>query len=771
MEATPLKKPLIASVADYLTKGFKGKSPVETSESSGKNSGVLYNSNLEKALQATNHLLDAGKEGNEDLVKTLEDFGLEMSENIKLDQKLFIQTLTSFQSQLEDLKGSTESYIKETLLPSDNVTSEDKDGIIQNFNDSTNIKDFSDFRTSTKIFKNDSDFLIKTLSALRNGLEEAEADLAPEDFAKLTTLIDEQSNLFYETGTVNNAVIQNILDKTMSLVDESNNRLVKIDSEDKVQEVIKSRVETKVDQLSRERVHEIVNQTLKQNNLEKSEIATSFVSGEVSTNELLTTLKEEGLMSESDLDSLTAAIDKALTRETATKELTTSLETDLAPLFATLSQDARTQIELQKQAHLDGLISAAELRATLEDRLTANGELTSEQTGLLSLMETRLSHIDENTEQGKLSSADLIRNSNSNDAAEQTSDQLQALLDGIHTGDNATVRSSMFAGARGAEDLGEKGMDSILDSFGGSDVVDADYGERQNRRRSQRAARPQRRGIRGLIDKGADKGRDLFDKGRSASKGGLGKLLKVGGAATAVGMGAYDMFNAEDTQTRKDAAGSTTGALVGGALGSLLGPLGTLAGGYIGSEIGSWMAKSDWFSDPEDSIPDRIKDLGPQAELDYIGSTLLPEMHNSLVSQSGVYEEEDIEDLKEYALSLRSKIKESKEELTPASQQIFNLRNQGATPEMISMFTKMPIDDINTILSTTGMTESQNTTRMAQTSNPDKVFDNSNKTASNTNEPVTHKTVVHKTEDNRTYITKSNSSRRDVMRDQLRSSF
>lgn len=782
MTPTAIPQPVASTVGAYLSKAFSGDSDSGSSANVSTSKDYLYESNLEKTLQATNHLLDVGAEGNDDLVAQLEKFGLDVTSEMKADQNLFIQSLTEFQGQLTSLKESTQDYIKSSLLTSENMSKDDKRDILFNFNEAETLKEFAEFRSATKVFKNDSDFLVKTLSALRNGLEDAESQLDKDVFKSLTQAIDAQSDYFYETGEVNNAVIQDIMDKTVSLVDDANNRLVSIDNEDTVQKVIQERVATKVDQGARDRVRKSVQKSLADNQLQNSDVALSYSQGEVSTDDLIKTIKNEGLMSDDQLSVLTKSIDTALSRDTAAKELTKTLEKELSPLFSSLSDEAKQQIELQKQAHLEGEISAAQLRAVMEDRLSAIADLTSEQTGQLSLMETRLSHIDENTEKsGQLSSADKIRQSNRLEAEEETADQLQSLLDGIETRDNATVRAGMFAGASSAEDLGEQAMDSLFERFGGDDGggygPDFDYDmdrenddDRRRRRRGRRSqgGRGRRKGFKGLLDKG----KGLLGRGKDAvgRMGGASKLLKVGGAATALGLGAYNMFTADNTEERKDAAGSTAGALVGGALGSLLGPLGTVAGAYIGSEVGEWIAGTDWFSSPQDKIPDAIKEKGPQAELDYIGSTLLPEMINSINTQSGVYDEDDIEEVKEYALGLRDKIKESGGTISPQAEQIMNLKEQGASPEMISMFTNTPVEDVNAVIASNTVQAQDQRIPMQQTHHTDKkVFEKAK--PKDSDQSSGGQTTIHKTEDNRTFISQGGNSRRDVMRDQMRTSF
>lgn len=86
----------------------------------------------------------------------------------------------------------------------------------------------------------------------------------------------------------------------------------------------------------------------------------------------------------------------------------------------------------------------------------------------------------------------------------------------------------------------------------------------------------------------------------------FGKALKVGGVLAAA-LSALQAWNTENdsTLTREQknkqhfqTGGAAVGSVLGGALGSFLGPLGTIGGaalgGYIGEAVGSKMAEVDW---------------------------------------------------------------------------------------------------------------------------------------------------------------------------------
>lgn len=100
-------------------------------------------------------------------------------------------------------------------------------------------------------------------------------------------------------------------------------------------------------------------------------------------------------------------------------------------------------------------------------------------------------------------------------------------------------------------------------------------------------------------------GGKILDAATSTGTG-LAKATKIGGGIAAVGMGAYEgyqAYKAGDKEGMGGAAGGTTGALVGGALGSLLGPVGTVLGGmagqYFGEKVGRWLASDGDKKDPK----------------------------------------------------------------------------------------------------------------------------------------------------------------------------
>lgn len=139
-------------------------------------------------------------------------------------------------------------------------------------------------------------------------------------------------------------------------------------------------------------------------------------------------------------------------------------------------------------------------------------------------------------------------------------------------------------------------------------------------------------------------GRAASSVASGAANVGRGMMKFAGPAAglLSLGMGVYDYANAENSEQRKSAVGSTLGTVVGGALGSFIPipgvgtALGAMAGGWVGGKIASWL------SDPQDQIPDEVKKMGPVQEAAYIDSMI----------QNGGYSNDDTNKLKEYQANL-----------------------------------------------------------------------------------------------------------------------
>ena len=175
------------------------------------------------------------------------------------------------------------------------------------------------------------------------------------------------------------------------------------------------------------------------------------------------------------------------------------------------------------------------------------------------------------------------------------------------------------------------------------------------------------RGVRGATSAvmGASGGAGGRLAGRVAgmARGGGRAFARFAGPAAGIltaGLTAFDYATAENEREREEALGEGAGALAGGlggaaagaAIGSVVPVIGTTIGAIIGGGIGAFgggalgSKVSSWFSDPEDHIPDEVKEQGPLYEALYVD--------RMIASDSEWYEPEDVDALQEYRSELVS---------------------------------------------------------------------------------------------------------------------
>lgn len=147
-----------------------------------------------------------------------------------------------------------------------------------------------------------------------------------------------------------------------------------------------------------------------------------------------------------------------------------------------------------------------------------------------------------------------------------------------------------------------------------------------------------------------------------APKGAGKSVSRIGGRALGVigtGLDVYNTYEdynaAKSTSERKDAfssgvgslaggiAGAEGGAMIGAGIGSIIPGAGTVVGGAIGGLLGgiggSFAGSSlgqkigNWWSDPQDYIPDEIKSDGVVSQLQYIDEVMLPQIKADLETE------------------------------------------------------------------------------------------------------------------------------------------
>lgn len=151
---------------------------------------------------------------------------------------------------------------------------------------------------------------------------------------------------------------------------------------------------------------------------------------------------------------------------------------------------------------------------------------------------------------------------------------------------------------------------------------------------------------------------------------GAGKALGAAGAILSAGVSVYEYATAESSAERMDAVGEGVGgfggAMAGAALGATIGSIvpgvGTLIGGAVGGLIGGFLGSElgkglmDWLKDPEDYVPDEVKDKGPEAILMYIDQVMYPQYIQGI--ESGDMDPDKLEELADYRNEVQSEVDE-----------------------------------------------------------------------------------------------------------------
>lgn len=176
---------------------------------------------------------------------------------------------------------------------------------------------------------------------------------------------------------------------------------------------------------------------------------------------------------------------------------------------------------------------------------------------------------------------------------------------------------------------------------------------------------------------------------------GAGKALGAAGALLSAGVSVYEFATAESSAERMDAVGEGVGgfggAMAGAALGATIGSIvpgvGTLIGGAVGGLIGGFLGSSlgkglmDWLKDPEDYVPDEVKDKGPEAILMYIDQVMYPQYIQGI--ESGDMDPDKLDELADYRNEVQSEVDEKNKEKEDA---IKNYQDKITNPKKETSF-------------------------------------------------------------------------------------
>ena len=133
--------------------------------------------------------------------------------------------------------------------------------------------------------------------------------------------------------------------------------------------------------------------------------------------------------------------------------------------------------------------------------------------------------------------------------------------------------------------------------------------------------------------------------------------------------------------------GAMAGAALGATIGSIVPGVGTLIGGAVGGLIGGFLGSElgkglmDWLKDPEDYVPDEIKEKGPEAILMYIDQVMYPQYIQGI--QSGDMDPDKLDELADYRNEVQSEVDEKNKEKEDA---IKNYQDKITNPKKETSF-------------------------------------------------------------------------------------
>lgn len=609
-------------------------------------------------------------------ISELGDFANGLNE----DNDDITEALSSLYQDLISMKSSTESFVTDTINNSSYINDNDKAVYESLIREASSKEELSNISHDISESITNNELMIKTLSAIRNGVENA-SDLDKGIQKELFEKIDEIGIDYHETGELNVGVLNTLINEVKSTTDKDGNRLISIDKEDDVDSIITQKVNTEFIDSVYSSINNNINEILSSSDKVTDVTKDKFKSGEITISELQKILEKE---SSSNFEYINNIIESQTKKDhLLNKEISRHYDTQIQRL----SESSRLELSSLKEVYLKGEISKEDFTDSLYNVMSSVPNSAEEIERLIDIneeMKQSMTVLENNTnsETNELSTKEKLINQNKLELEAENNKMLQDALGGLDVKENKVAKGSVLSGTSSVEDLGEKAGDGIMDliaSATGMDFLSSDSDslldmgidkgkekwDNRKKGHSKRGSSRSKGGSKGIFGamkglvgggtKSAIGGATSAGKGLLGSAGGLMKsvgtkaLGPLAGLASA-GMAGYDFFTAEDSAEKKTALGSGVGGLIGGALGAIGGPLGIAAGAAVGNWVGGKIG--GLFTDPDDYIPDSIKDQGPVEEIRYIDNGLMPEVIASAESGNGDYDADDAQSLREYRKEL-----------------------------------------------------------------------------------------------------------------------
>ena len=324
-----------------------------------------------------------------------------------IDPKTFTSSITELHQDLLEMQSQTATFIDANIESNKYLSKLDKRDYESSITEANSAEELNKIKSEIVNQSADSQFLIKTLSAVRNGIEDA-ADLDAKTSKAFYKEIDAIGINFHKNGDVNNAAIQDLVSKVSGLRTEDGSKAVRIDSESQVLKAVEARVLKNV----------------------------------------IVGAKQAG---DQELTKVSLSINQ--------------MNNHLGSVISELDDAQRLKLESLTESYGQGQISLEEHTQSVKRVIEKDGQADEATLVKLSRLETHLNVIGKNTDKknGTLSNAEQILKKDEAELTRENNDHLRSLLDGINTKDNVAVSSSVLKGVSSAEDLGEKGTETAID--------------------------------------------------------------------------------------------------------------------------------------------------------------------------------------------------------------------------------------------------------------------------------------------------------------------
>ncbi len=448
-----------------------------------------------------------------------------------LDSSTFTESISELHKDLLEMQSQTSVFIESSLESNKYLSKMDKRDYESSLLQAKSVEELNKIKSEITNQSVDSQFLIKTMSAVRNGLEES-SSISNDQSKVFYKEIDKIGLKFNKTGEVNNAALIDLVTKVSNLTDGDGNKAVRIDSERQVLKAVEARVLKNV----------------------------------------ITAAKQSG--------------DNELTKVSLS---VTQLGNHLGSVMEELSDSQKLKLESLTESFGKNQISLEEHTSAVRNIIGKGRKLDEDTLMQLSKLRTHLNVIQTNTDPktDKLSNAEKILKQNEQELNQETNENLKSLLGNIATKENVAVSSSVLEGVSSAEDLGETLTDRLFEAAG-SKIL----GRKGRRGRGRGVASLLGKGGLSGLTSAARLGGSGLLSGAMKAAGPLAAIASTGMSAFDF-FNSDD--EAGRNKALGSGLGGLIGGGIGVLGGPLGIAAGAALGNWVGGKVGSWFSDSSDF--------------------------------------------------------------------------------------------------------------------------------------------------------------------------------